>query len=135
MQSQNFILKIFLYFIIPLLFLKHGLFARAIQNYWQRAGSSAFLNPHAPCMAEMGRDAKKSPFTPRTVAFIAPNVLRIDMNTARLQFGAGRYGRSPHTVSAAGPASSLTLKEHLDIGIKLAHLISVESVTKPVQLP
>lgn len=41
----------------------------------------AFLNPCAPCVAEMGKHAKKSPFTPRIVAFIVPNVLRIDMNT------------------------------------------------------
>lgn len=50
------------------------------------------------------------------------------------QFGAGRCGRSPHAVRAAGPASSLTLNEYLDIGIKLTHLISVKSMTNPVQL-
>lgn len=80
------------------------------------------------------RHAKISAFTLRIVAVIAPNILRIGINTARLQPGAGRQ-RSTHTVSAAGPASSLTLKEHLDLDIKLAHLISVESMTNPLQLP
>lgn len=104
-ESQNFILKTFL--------TKAQIVCT--QNYWWRAGSAAFLNPRAG----MGRDVKKSPFTPRIVAVIAPNILRIAINTARLQFGAGRCGRSTHTVRAAGPASNLTLKEHLDI--KLAH--------------
>lgn len=57
--------------------LKHRLFAGATQNY-----CSASLNPCASCMAEMGRNAKKSHFKPRFVAVTAPDVLGIDINTA-----------------------------------------------------